>query len=175
MMEFVQDFHRKFGFKTLDQPGWLDPERTQARLNFILEELLETASACGASLQAQVVRDEKGMPVGMSCPSFKMEPMTKMMAKRNLADALDGLIDLTYVVFGMADLMGFNNRTPGNDLLTELPWTVWQEAYCRVQQANLAKVRVDSAEESKRGTIFDVKKPEGWKAPDFTDLLPMEE
>jgi hypothetical protein len=35
-----------------------------------------------------------------------------------------------------------------------------------VQKANMAKVRVAKAEDSKRGSTFDVRKPEGWVGPE---------
>jgi hypothetical protein len=38
----------------------------------------------------------------------------------------------------------------------------------------MAKVRVASSKESKRGTAFDVKKPEGWVAPNLDDLCEKE-
>lgn len=157
-MEFVQDFHRKFGFETREEPGFLDPERMASRMNFLFEELSETAKACGMQFDGK---------------KFSPLPPFRRMAVEDLEEALDGLIDLVYVAFGTADLMGFNNQCPlvpkGNG-----QWSVWQEAGMRVQQANMKKVRVENATESKRGTVFDVKKPEGWMAPRFDDILPPE-
>ena len=162
-MEFVQEFHRKFGFKTLDQPGFLDDERMASRLTFLLEELVETATCCGQRL---VCNEELGAKFIPMSPS-------SAMAHKDLEGALDGLIDLIYVAFGTADLMGFNHQCP------LVPpdngqWSVWQEASLRVQQANMQKSRVETGAESKRGTIFDVRKPEGWVAPAYDDILPDE-
>ena len=67
------------------------------------------------------------------------------------------LIDIVYVVIGTIDLHGFTPKQA-------------QEAFNRVHAANMAKVRVESAKQSKRGTTYDVRKPEGWKAPDLDDL-----
>jgi len=68
---------------------------------------------------------------------------------------LDALVDLVYVALGTAYLHGFN----------------FAEAWRRVQVANMSKVRVERAEDSKRGSKFDVVKPEGWKPPCHLDLV----
>lgn len=68
---------------------------------------------------------------------------------------LDALVDLVYVALGTAYLHGFN----------------FAEAWRRVQRANMAKVRAERADQSKRGSTFDVVKPEGWKPPSHVDLV----
>lgn len=73
----------------------------------------------------------------------------------NLAGCADALIDLVYVAMGTAHMMG-------------LPWEkLWDE----VQRANMAKVRAASKDESKRGSLWDVVKPEGWTPPDIEGVL----
>ena len=72
-----------------------------------------------------------------------------------LEQQLDALVDLVYVALGTAHLQGF-------DFLT---------AWRRVHLANMKKVRAQSADQSKRGTTFDVVKPVGWEAPDHSDLV----
>lgn len=73
----------------------------------------------------------------------------------NHAGMFDALIDLVYVACGTAHFLGYP----------------WQEGWDLVQAANMAKVRAASAEQSKRGSAFDVVKPEGWQAPDIEGLL----
>lgn len=70
-------------------------------------------------------------------------------------DMLDALVDLVYVALGTAYLHGFN----------------FAEAWRRVQVANMAKVRVERIEDSKRGSKFDVVKPTGWTPPSHIDLV----
>lgn len=78
---------------------------------------------------------------------------------RNMHDQFDALIDLAYVLFGTNHLHGF-------------PFAAgWR----LVHSANMAKVRAERAEDSKRGSKFDVVKPPGWVAPDLTPLLPKPE
>ena len=72
-----------------------------------------------------------------------------------LEKQLDALVDLVYVALGTAYLHGFN----------------FSEAWNRVHEANMAKVRVERIADSKRGSVYDVVKPEGWKAPDLSDLV----
>lgn len=73
----------------------------------------------------------------------------------DLVGAFDALIDLTYVVLGTAYLMG-------------LPF---DEGWRIVHEANMKKVRVDSAANSKRKSKFDVVKPAGWQPPNVGALI----
>lgn len=73
----------------------------------------------------------------------------------NLAKVADGLVDLVYVAIGTAELMG-------------LPWEkLWNE----VHGANMKKERAERAGDSKRGSTFDVIKPEGWMPPNLEKIL----
>ena len=69
--------------------------------------------------------------------------------------ALDGLVDLVYVALGTAYLHGFD----------------FNEAWRRVHEANMKKIRAERAEDSIRGSVFDVIKPEGWEPPSHDDLV----
>lgn len=74
----------------------------------------------------------------------------------DIAGVADGLVDLTYVAVGTAELMG-------------LPW---DDAWNAVQAANMAKVRaVPGKIEGKRVAKYDIVKPVGWMAPDIEKIL----
>jgi len=73
----------------------------------------------------------------------------------DLVEAADALIDLVYVAMGTAHMMG-------------LPW---DELWNDVQRANMEKVRAQAADESKRGTAFDVVKPPGWNPPQGAAII----
>lgn len=91
---------------------------------------------------------------------FLQEELNEFIAANANDDVegqLDAMIDLIYVAAGTLVMMGF------------LP-TQMNEAWRRVQEANMQKMRVPSAEHSKRGSAYDVIKPDGWKAPDLSDL-----
>jgi len=75
--------------------------------------------------------------------------------RQPLEKQLDALVDLVYVALGTAYLHGFD----------------FEEAWRRVHAANMSKVRAKRAEDSVRGSTFDVVKPPGWKAPDLSDLV----
>lgn len=77
------------------------------------------------------------------------------IAEGDDAKAFDALLDLTYVVMGTAHLRGYP----------------WQRGWELVQEANMLKVRAKNAEESKRGSAYDVVKPPGWLAPNIERLL----
>jgi predicted HAD superfamily Cof-like phosphohydrolase len=76
----------------------------------------------------------------------------------DIEKSLDALIDLVYVAYGTAILMGISPRC-------------WQECWDEVQRANMTKMRAPTAGDSKRGHELDVVKPEGWRPPTFSEIL----
>jgi predicted HAD superfamily Cof-like phosphohydrolase len=85
----------------------------------------------------------------------ELDELKHSIVKQDLPGALDAIVDLVYVALGTAYLMN-------------LPFN---EAWAAVQQANMAKVRTERAEDSKRGSTFDVVKPAGWTAPDIGKVI----
>lgn len=77
------------------------------------------------------------------------------VASGDVEGQLDAYIDLIYFVLGRVYLQGFN----------------FDEAWNRVHDANMKKVRALNASDSKRNSKLDVIKPEGWVAPSFDDLM----
>lgn len=71
------------------------------------------------------------------------------------AKMFDALLDLVYVAMGTAHLLGYP----------------WQEGWDEVQRANMQKERCQRAEDSTRGSTFDVMKPPGWTPPDIVGIL----
>jgi hypothetical protein len=78
------------------------------------------------------------------------EELNEFAEAKNLVGAVDALLDLVYVVLGTAVAMG----------------VPWQACWRHVQTANMLKVRVASAADSKRGSAYDVVKPLGWVGPE---------
>ena len=157
LVQDVHDFHAKFGLDVL-QPGTPqhidDRALVLMRANFMLEELVEYAQAVGLELTV----NEDGVEFEHATP-YANEPVL-----RDLEKALDGLVDLAYVLAGTALFHGFGNKH-------ELGKTIIGEAWQRVHNANMCKVRANHADESKRGSAFDVVKPEGWQPPKLHDLV----
>jgi predicted HAD superfamily Cof-like phosphohydrolase len=80
----------------------------------------------------------------------ELEEFKQALRKDDLVEAFDALIDLVYVVLGTAHMMG-------------LPF---QEGWDIVHEANMKKVRASGdGSDSKRGSAWDVVKPEGWEPP----------
>jgi len=86
---------------------------------------------------------------------FMEEELKEYKEADTKADQLDALVDLCYVAIGTAVMQGFD----------------FDEAWRRVHEANMKKVRVSSASQSKRGSTLDVVKPPGWTPPDHSDLV----
>lgn len=85
----------------------------------------------------------------------ELDEFVVAMGKDDIAGMADALIDLVYVAMGTAHMMG-------------LPWqALWRE----VHNANMRKVRTESAETSKRKSPYDVVKPPGWKPPRIAEIL----
>lgn len=129
----VGDFHKKFG----------------------LHAVTETSRGSDAG------------PTGAEADEHLMEFRTKFMQEEldefkkgydegDIAQMADALVDLAYVVFGTAHLLG-------------LPWDdLWND----VQRANMTKERAAAdGSNSKRGSSFDVVKPAGWVGPRTADIL----
>lgn len=107
-------------------------------------------------------RDEKPGPLNEELQDFRIkflkEELQEYIDSVNINDmhgAFDALIDLVYVALGTAYLHGFQ----------------FDDGWELVHAANMKKVRAERADESKRGTQYDIVKPEGWVAPDLSKLL----
>lgn len=85
----------------------------------------------------------------------ELDEFTEAVDQGDHAGAFDALIDLVYVAMGTAHFLNYP----------------WERGWDEVQRANMTKVRAQSAEESKRGSTFDVVKPAGWQAPDLQRVL----
>jgi predicted HAD superfamily Cof-like phosphohydrolase len=54
----------------------------------------------------------------------------------------------------------------GTALFAGIDAAQWHAGMHAVHSANMSKIRVAKAEDSKRGSAFDVKKPVGWVGPE---------
>lgn len=72
-----------------------------------------------------------------------------------LAEQLDGYVDLIYIILGTCHLHGWN----------------FNEAWRRVHAANMAKEKASKENPGKYGSSQDIVKPEGWVAPNLQDLV----
>jgi predicted HAD superfamily Cof-like phosphohydrolase len=142
MMLDIEAFHQKFGLEYTGKPRILEPALFDFRKKFIEEELKEWVDEQDLLIEALTADDGQ--------PDHRRVAM-------GLHQQLDALVDLTYVVLGAAYL--------------QFGPEIFHEAWKRVQSANMAKVRAQSADESKRGSTFDVVKPQGWMPPDHHDLV----
>lgn len=73
----------------------------------------------------------------------------------DMEKAFDALIDLVYVALGAAHAHRFK----------------YDEGFKRVHEANMRKQRALKNSDSKRGSKYDVIKPDGWKPASLADLL----
>lgn len=138
----VSVFQKKMNHEYDGGPRLLPPELALFRLRFLGEELKELGKAMG-------------VVVDISCTSVA-DASTWSGPERveALTEALDGLVDLDYVLLGTVLQLGFG--------------PVYDEAWRRVQRANLLKV---AGQKATRGFAKDVIKPIGWSPPDLTDLV----
>lgn len=85
----------------------------------------------------------------------ELEEYSDARLANDLVKQLDALVDLVYVVLGTSYLHGFD----------------FKEAWRRVHEANMKKIRALKKSDSERGSVYDVVKPPGWTPPDLTDLV----
>jgi predicted HAD superfamily Cof-like phosphohydrolase len=142
LMLDIEAFHQKFGLEYTGKPRILEPELFSFRRKFIQEEVDEYE------------REQTGLIEALT--SDDGQPDHRRIAL-GLHEQLDALVDMVYVALGTAYL--------------QFGVSVFHEAWRRVQEANMKKVRAEKADESKRGSAFDVVKPEGWTPPDHHDLV----
>ena len=142
MMQDIVDFHEKFGLAYEGPPRVLPQSLFEFRQDFKHEELEEYS------------HEQHQAAVHISKDGTTNVPETVAM---HLDAQLDALVDLSYVVLGTAYLQ-FGSKAF---------WEAWR----RVHSANMAKVRTERASDSKRGSTFDVIKPEGWSPPSHLDLV----
>lgn len=150
MIEDVKAFHEKFGLEGNKYPDFLNQPISLMKLNHLLEEFLELANAMGYQLR---VEEDKVF----------IAAHKQLIEQADLELTLDALVDMQYVLLGLVHLMGFSKYINNS----KLDGTVWEEAFARVHFANMQKVRG----QTKRGSDFDVMKPEGWEPPYLKDLL----
>jgi predicted HAD superfamily Cof-like phosphohydrolase len=140
----IEEFHTKFDLPALHPMGALDKETMEFRRKFLQEEIDEwwkhQCAAYDETTRPLLDRDEANYAY-------------------HLEEALDGLVDLAYVLFGTVYLHGFG--------------PVFAEAWRRVHEGgNMTKVRAAlDGSNSKRGSSLDVVKPAGWEKPTHSDLV----
>ena len=121
---------------------------------------MNTCPGCGWPIPNQWISDivafHKKFPAGYMNSLQEREAMMKEELQEfhnamSEAQCLDALIDLIYFAIGTAIQFG---------------WPI-EAAWDLVHEANMQKI----VGETKRGFKVDMKKPEGWKAPDIEGLF----
>jgi predicted HAD superfamily Cof-like phosphohydrolase len=150
LFEDIIAFHTKFELTTEMKPHELEDDLALFRIGFMIEEIAEYAQASGYTSIAR----------GLNDLHENIKGKNRWLTRRNEAGhdlemQFDSLIDLVYVAIGTSYLHGVD----------------FDEGWRRVHKANMAKVRVERITDSKRGSVYDVVKPVGWRPPDLSDLV----
>ena len=135
-IEMVQEFHRKFDLPDGEGDHKHDLDAAGFRWKFLREEADEFME----SLFPEEV---------MTCTYGELGGYTDT----DKVHAFDALLDLAYVAYGTALMMGI---TPQQ----------WADGFAIVHEHNMMKERAKSKEDSKRGSALDVIKPPGWTPPE---------
>lgn len=149
-MTFVADiahFHEKFALEYRGKPRLLESQLSEFRIKFLEEELDEYKKA---TAQATAYLRQSSLPFDTSDEDDAWPDLAAHIEKQ-----LDALVDLVYVAIGTAYLHGFD----------------FNEAWRRVHEANMKKIRAHTPGDSKRGSTYDVVKPAGWEPPNHYDLV----
>lgn len=153
MFDFMKDiaaFHQKFGQGYIGKIRSLPITFARFRHKFIVEEADEWLQAQHAINAALDERQETSTPVD----SHDAAELT-----HNFHLALDSIVDQIYITLGNAYAQGFTAAHI-------------DQAWQRVHEANMKKVKADKENPSARGyAAYDIVKPQGWTAPDHSDLV----
>lgn len=98
---------------------------------------------------------EEEMKVKIGHLYEELAEIDKAHKEGNIYEISDGLTDLIYVASGLLNLMNMPARALWND----------------VQARNMQKIRATKDNVGKRGSTFDVIKPEGWLPPRTKDII----
>lgn len=140
----VGDFHQKFNLPNNTYREAEPREVEEEVLRFRMRFLLE-----------ELVEFCRGAGYNLTYDLEVLE-VDGQVFPRDHAEMFDALLDLVYVALGTAHLFGYP----------------WQTGWALVQIHNMRKHRAASdGSDSKRGSSYDVVKPEGWVPPDIAGLL----
>lgn len=98
---------------------------------------------------------EEEMKVKIGHLYEELAEIDKAHKEGNIYEISDGLTDLIYVAAGLLNLMNMPAQALWND----------------VQTRNMQKIRATKDNVGKRGSTFDVIKPEGWLPPRTKDII----
>lgn len=98
---------------------------------------------------------EEEMKVKIGHLYEELAEIDKAHKEGNIYEISDGLTDLIYVASGLLNLMNMPAQALWND----------------VQARNMQKIRATKDNVGKRGSTFDVIKPEGWLPPRTKDII----
>lgn len=98
---------------------------------------------------------DENMEVKINHLKEELDETVEGWQNRDLAQVCDSIIDLIYVASGLLNLMNVPSQQLWND----------------VQLRNMCKIRATKEIIGKRGSTFDVIKPEGWVGPRTNDIL----
>lgn len=101
----------------------------------------------------QLMNDPAAQEFRVKFLQEELDELKEALADGDRVKAFDALLDLAYVAYGTALFAGISPAQ-------------WHAGMHAVHNCNMAKVRVAKAEDSKRGSAFDVKKPAGWVGPE---------
>ena len=99
--------------------------------------------------------DERAQQFRVKFLEEEINELQTALASGDRVGVFDALLDIVYVAQGTALFAGIDSKQ-------------WNAGMAAVHAANTGKVRVESAGSSKRGSSFDVRKPEGWVGPEET-------
>lgn len=150
LMQDIAAFHQKFGQGYIGKIRALPLTYARFRHKFMIEEADEWLQAQEAITVNLNEREQSSLPID----GHDAADLT-----HNFHLALDSVVDQLYIVLGNAHAQGFTAE-------------MLQQAWTRVHVANMKKIKADKENPSVRGyAMYDIVKPQGWKAPDHCDLV----
>lgn len=136
--------------------------RSEVYAEIPCRQVVAAVSAFQAQMGQGYIGPPRELPASLASLRMKLireeaEELCAAIERGELHEQLDAIVDLIYVAIGTATQAGMG------DVL----WAAFQ----RVHRANMGKVPAPAREASKRDSVRDVIKPEGWRPADLRDLV----
>jgi predicted HAD superfamily Cof-like phosphohydrolase len=144
----TDEFHKVFGHPVADTPTELTKDQVKTRVNFIVEELVETLAAVSSS-NADFYKNVTEMIDAIVDAEEKEKGNESINAENKLVAVADALTDINYFVQGTFTMMGIQP----------------QPLFDIVQHANMSKLGPDG-KPIYRESDGKIMKPEGWQPPE---------
>lgn len=172
----VQDFHNKFELPSFNSFANMPDDLIGFRERFLVEEATETYNAMVRKDRPESLDGLIDLAYVAMGTFYLAGGSVHLVAKHEYKRKF-GALSLYNLCQGVSIQRNFSELWRMLDIVfgcramaMDFGW-FFDTGWDRVQTANMSKIRAKSDKDGKRGSTWDVVKPEGWVAPSMEDLV----